>query len=299
MLCSGVLGLGGFDLHELFLPWTSQWHSLCVSWVERGRSWDFVYRSLVCGHALPRGSFYESLKLMGLVHLMVISGMHLLFLERLLSRGLFLLPSKSVFKKAWIFLCLGFYAMVCSLKPPVVRALVSLLVRDFNERFKLHWPGPQRVLVTGALCLALFPHWSLSYSLILSWGASLSLSLTRGIFREGVCFLCLYPLLLPLAPQNLTNLFFQWALAPLLSYVLFPLSLLASVVSPLRGGVDGLWALVGEGFSFLTLSLPPLGEGKSFPLFLAWLYLFCFHVGVHFWRCHSRRKALWGKGVSL
>lgn len=296
LFLSWILGGGFFDLRGFLFPWTSQLHALCLSWVETGASWDFVYRSLVCGHSLPRGSFYESLRLMGLIHLMVISGTHLLFLERLLSRGFFWWSSKSLLKRGFLFLCLAFYVGVCSLKPPVVRAFLSLLVSHFNRSFKLHWPGYQKVLFTGSLCLALFPDWWSSYSLVLSWGASLSLSLARGRLREGLCFLLLYPLLLPLAPQNLTQLFFHWAVAPFLSCVLFPLSLLVSFVPFFREFGDGVWSLVGSLFSFLALSLPPLGEGRPFPLFFSWLYLFGLHFVIHFLRQYWIRRKFWGKG---
>lgn len=287
---SVILGVFDVDLQKELFPWTSKMHALCLQWVNRGSELDFIYRSLVCGHRLPEGSFYESLRVMGLLHLMVISGTHLLFLEKILSRLLFWLSPSSFFKRTFIVIILGLYAGIGSLKPPVVRAFLSLIVSQFNRSWKCHWPGHQRAFITGSLCLALFPHWGSSYSLILSWGASLSLSLAKGFRREIWCFLLLYPLLLPLAPQALTNLFFHWVFSPFLSYLLFPLSLFVSLFPDLRFIGDGLWKGVDFFFSILRLSLPPLGEGIRIPLFFLWLYLISLHFLVYFVRVYWKRS---------
>ena len=332
LIFSVTLGLK-LSLHEKLSPLTTELHRLCIDWVSSSpvsdrilsitaaasdtmtastatmasdtmtssasvrasASWDFIYRSLLCGESLPQGSFYESLKLLGLVHLMVVSGAHLIFFERILYRILFFIsPSFSFLKKSLMFSLLILYAFCCLLKPPVVRALLSLSLSGLNHRFRWGLPGHQMTLLNGALCLALFPHWWTSYSLILSWGASLSLSLAKGFRREFFCFFLLYPLLLPIAPQNPVVLLSNWFFAPLFSCIMFPLSLFVSFVPYFRFFGDAIWSGVERGFFFFSLALPPLSEGVRIPLFYLWCYIGCLHFVIYFLKIYTKRKSLKG-----
>lgn len=279
-----------FDFHESLLQLAIPLHNSCLSFINQGGELNFIYQSLICGESLPKNSFYQALRTLGLLHLMVISGTHMLLLERILSKILFLPSSVRLLKRGLLLFFLLLYAFIGLLKPPVVRAFVSLCLNLLNQKFQLKWAKHQRVLLSGAICLMIFPTWWTSYSLILSWAGSLALSLTRGIKKELCCFLLLYPLLLPLAPQSPVSLFSNWIFAPILTVFLFPLTLCAIPIPLLQPLIDFIWEKVESFLYLFTLSLPSLSEGIKFPLFWAWSYLMTVHFMIYFWKIYKKRN---------
>ena len=87
------------DITEL----SSYLHSQCLSVLSFKGQWKPAYEALICGQRLPKGPLRQVFTEGGLIHLMVVSGAHLLFMEKLWMK--YSLP---FFKKQGFFFLLYF-----------------------------------------------------------------------------------------------------------------------------------------------------------------------------------------------
>lgn len=241
--------------------------------------------SLVCGQKLTNEKLKLELSKTSLIHLFVISGSHLILLEGVLR----LIRMPDYLR----FIILSFYTLATGWQPPTVRALFSVGLRHLLRRFKCFLPGDLQTLLAGLVLLFFFPAWWNSLSLLMSWCASLALC-TPGLFRIknnftrtlvsqfAIWTFMLFPLW-GIGSLHPLSLLYNILLAPVISFILLPLSFLA-VVHP--------WALalferVLEFFG-RTLSLfsePILTErGVSPPVSYLWIWILVLHLTFHFLR---------------
>ena len=91
--------------------------------------WEEYYRAVVCGVSLEPSIEKSLLVDLGLIHIIVVSGSHLVFLSRILKEGM---------KLSWgTFIFLLIFVAMTGMEPPVVRAFVSLTLSLLVKRFKL------------------------------------------------------------------------------------------------------------------------------------------------------------------
>ena len=118
----------------------------------------------------------------GLSHLLSVSGTHLVLLAGLLAALLSPLPQS--WRRIMMTLCLGMYALICGLKPPVLRALLMSLVllwgkgenKGCNASRQPYKAERGYLLCLVALILLLFkPLWLLDLGFQLSFGAAAGL----------------------------------------------------------------------------------------------------------------------------
>lgn len=241
--------------------------------------------SLVCGQKLTNENLKSDLSKTSLIHLFVISGSHLILFESVLR----FLRMPDYLR----FALLAFYTVATGWQPPTARALFSLGSRHLLVRFKCFLPGDLLTLLAGLILLFFFPAWWNSLSLLMSWCASLALC-TPGLFRVksplartltsqfAIWIFMLFPLW-GIGSLHPLSLLYNILLAPLISFLLLPLSFLA-VAHP--------WALAAfervlDIFSH-TLSLfsdPILSErGITHPVPLLWMWILVLHLSFHFLR---------------
>lgn len=214
-----------------------------------------LYQALVCGTALPASEYQQLFLDTGLIHLMVVSGAHLAFLDKSMDRW----PEKP----RWAVLF--FYAWLTGFGPPIVRALVRRALGNFGHHQGL---SPLQLdFVASLSTLLIRPDWVVSRSFLMSWMCSLALSFPFGPlpFR---CFLFLYPF----APGAPVAVFWNAVITPVIGNLLFPLCLASFLLHPLTALCDRLW----EVFLFL-LRIGPHAPGATWFLStrsLIWLPLF-------------------------
>jgi len=191
-----------------------------------------LYSAMVCGTSLPAGWEKQVFLDSGLIHIMVVSGAHLLFLESLLSRA----PRRVRLP------CLFFYCWFTGFGAPVVRAFAHRVVQTFLQ--PKGWSGIQIEAAAVTLTLALWPSWLLSRSLQMSWMCALALSLPR-ILRPAALDQAVkaYALLFVFAGAPLLSIAWNTLLAPLVGVILFPLCLSVLLFPWLSGPVDLVWDL--------------------------------------------------------
>ena len=185
---------------------------------------------MVCGAALPPGEELTLFLDTGLIHLMVVSGAHLMFLER----GLEWLPSRA----RW--LTLAFYCWLTGFGPPVVKALARRSVSAPLGR--RGWSGLQIEAASVAVTLSFIPEWLFSRSFLMSWVCALALALPPLLRRAELDLaLKVHLLMYAFCAGAGVGVFWNALFAPLVGAVLFPLSLAALAVPPLTPLTDLVW----------------------------------------------------------
>jgi hypothetical protein len=205
-----------------------------------------LYDALICGTNLPPGHEKQIFVDTGLIHLMVVSGSHLVFLEMLLA----FLPS-GVLK-----ILLGGYCYLTGFQAPVVRAFLRRVIGPSLRA----WSGMTSLQIEAAavlLALALYPEWLGSRSFLMSWMCGLALAAPK-IFPRAPHFdlaLKAYVFLLPFCWASPVSVAWNTLLAPFVGFILFPVCILAIFIPPLVAVSDWMW------WAFLKiLDLGPQGE---------------------------------------
>ncbi len=281
--------LGAF--HTILLPVLKNLSTIankfCVLSVPDSQ-WSPVYNAIVCGNPLLPGEFKSRLIITGLIHLIVVSGSHLIFLVAVAEK---FVPNRGV-----LFLILGAFTLMTGLQPPTVRAMVNLSVAENAVSQNLFWTKAQQTMLGGLLTLFLFPAWASSHSFVMSWAASFALATNQHDVKSWRyhfwVYFVLFPIFLPLSPLNpisiLTNLLF----APVVGAVLFPFSLFAFLGSGPAHLVDILWQIFDSCLKIISaeapLTIPPI----NFSLLWLWVYLFALHIGDHINYVTRKRKPL-------
>lgn len=262
----------------------------CLQQVQTGKTeFTDLYSALLCGKRLPAGEIKKTFLSLGIIHLMVISGAHLIFLEKIWK----LLPSFRL-KNTLLGFFLLIYSMSAGLSPPVLRALFSLLLARINKDLKLFWSPYVRVQISGLLCLLCQNSWFHSLSLQLSWVASMGMSnhqLSR-LHSCAITFILILPIVSQWGGLHPLSIIVNWLMTPLTSCVLLPLSLLTLPFPFLRFLTDKLW----EQFLQITNLLRPLMENKGIELswslssFQIWIYIAVTFILLQFFFTFFKRK---------
>lgn len=246
----------------------SNWlHQSCLQ-LSPETNYENLYQAIVCGaplkHPLHRSLFQQS----GLIHIIVVSGSHLVFLSEIL-RNLHLRS-----KKIHILL-LGLYSLLCQLQAPVFRSYIFFLINTFNEYYRLHIPHFYQHIFTILLCLFFFPDWANSLSFQLSLCASIALSFSKShIVKCLWVFVCIFPLL-GFAGLSWLSILTNITISPLIGGLLFPLSALCFLFPSLTHYNDLLWSFLISSIEILqtfsknspTLYLSPT------PTLVIWSFL--------------------------
>ena len=267
-----ILCVNPFSILSFFQPIGQELNRLCLQRVSAEDPWTVIYSAIVCGERLPEGELKKTFIALGIIHLMVISGAHLIFLERAWR----LLPAFR-FKDSLLALFLLTYSLSAGLKPPVLRALFSLLLARLNKELKLFWSPYLRVCISGLLCLLCQSGWFHSLSLQLSWIASMGMS-NPYFSRIKSCiitFLLILPIVSSWSSVHPLSIIINWLIAPVAGSLLLPLSLLLIPFPFIRPLVNTLW----EMFVHALNSLRPLVENQGIELswslgsFGIWVYI--------------------------
>lgn len=206
-----------------------------------------TYSALVCGSNLRGGEFQQNLKNLGIYHMMIISGSHLVFISMIIEL-FFNLPifAKENLKgfKAAAFTLIIIYSLATGFEAPVVRALLGMGLNSLQQRKKLFWSQNEVIFISVLVCLAFFAPWRNSYSLLLSFVASISLNLCSrngSLLKNIKIYFLILPFLLPLAAPGFFSILSNMVLSPIIGFVLFPLSFLSYVIPYFYFAVDPLW----------------------------------------------------------
>ena len=254
------------------LPLSEELHGLCLQKLNFESRFSDIYKALVCGKRLPFGGSIRDLFTQGgLIHLTVISGAHLFFLERFWKK----LPLPFFIKTYGLFVVLILYAFAGNMQAPVARALFAFYLFQLSVSFKLFWDSSFINLLSGLLCLLYKASWANSFSLQLSLLACFLQNVSKHSLKKGFfIYLFLLPLINRWGALHPFSVFIHWAFAPLVGSFLFPLSFLSPFIPWLYGVSDFLWGLslkLLRRLSFFPSKTPLMGF--FIPKDWVWLYI--------------------------
>ena len=191
-----------------------------------------LYEALVCGVDLPPGEPRQLFIDTGLIHVMVVSGSHLVFIEGFIGY----LPMRLRLA------LLATYSYLVGFQAPVVRALVR---RAIGPGVTRRWglTSLQVEAATAITALLLYPPWLLSRSFLMSWMCGLAMCAPPIWPKHPHWDLALkcYLFLLPFTASSPLTIGWNALLAPFIGILLFPACVLAMIIPPLHVCTDFLW----------------------------------------------------------
>jgi predicted membrane metal-binding protein len=205
---------------------------LCQTWMPK-TDLHSLYDALICGTALSASREKQIFVDTGLIHLMVVSGSHLVFLELLLG-----------FLPARIRLAiLAAYCYLTGFQAPVVRAFLRRLI---GPKLSEWWAltGLQTEAAAVMLALAIYPQWFWSRSFLMSWMCGLALAAPK-IFPRFPNFdlaVKAYLFLLPFCAASPVSIAWNTLLAPFVGLILFPACILSIALPPFVVVSDWMWS---------------------------------------------------------
>jgi predicted membrane metal-binding protein len=220
---------GGLDF--LTGTWLTAGPALCRGWLP-STPMNPLYDALVCGASLPPGHEKQMFVDTGLIHLMVVSGSHLVFIELLLA----FLPAYAR------RVVLGGYCWLTGFQAPVARAFLRRSIGPFLQRVS-GLTSLQLEAATILLALSLYPPWLGSRSFLMSWMCGLALCSPK-IFKRAPHFdqaVKSYLFLLPFCWASPVSVAWNTLLAPFVGLLLFPVCILAMVIPPFVTVSDWMW----------------------------------------------------------
>lgn len=263
----------GTNLPQKMADFAAPFHQACHRLAPQTTETE-NYRAVVCGTSLSQSSFRDELRQTGLIHLMVVSGSHVAFLETVLVNA----SRRCSLIRRMIPIFLLLFALVNLLEAVVMRALFSLFFRRLNERLHLSWSDVQILCLAGLLSLGFCKGKSSLLSLCLSWLLSLALlnlnSSKSNSFLENVrAYLFIAPGLLPFSLPHPLSILCNFVFAPIIGFALFPTSLLAFFIPGFATVSDCLWRIVKEIVHFIASYVPQGLERCEVPLVVLLIYV--------------------------
>lgn len=258
---------------ELLKPGAEYFHQFCIAQAPHSE-WKSFYLAIVCAEPLPESGFKHALKLSSLLHMIVVSGTHLIVLEQILKKISEFAPK---IRALIPFVILGF-VFITLLSPPAIRALMHYFITKTNTNKKLFLRPVQLSWLSTLLVLAVFPEWIYSLSLLLSTAASLGVSLIFNshvslIKKHTLIYLFMALFLLPIGIPHPLSILFNVVLVPVFGGILFPLSLICFFIPCLTFITDFLWDVLSRFLQTLTMGLAPLYQSEV-NLGILWIGLF-------------------------
>lgn len=290
-----------FSIFDSIISFCQKLHWSCMNELPQNSNFLPELQALVCGENFQQMNSAHLYVSSGLIHLFVVSGAHLLVLEKIL-RFIF-----SFFKEFFspttesflVFTFLLFYAGICELNPPVTRALLLFCLTDTIFFGKIFWPRSNKIFLAGLVCLFLHPQWITSLSLQLSWLIALAgllatdcFKITHRLASQTFHFLMIYPTLLLFQNPSFFSIFLNLIFSWFLELILFPLALLVTGLPFLTPLFDFLMQLLKTILQNAELNLlPSTLTDKYEVLQFNWGLILTTHVALHFFNLFKKRNS--------
>ena len=207
-----------------------------------GESRDLAFALLFGGSRLLDDDLEQALKDVGLLHLIVVSGLHLQIYDRTMERLLRFVGLPRTFRRLIVLLILVGLIVVTDYHPSCVRSVLLLIIRESCFVFRRRMDRLDQLALVTSVMLVINPYWASGAGFLLGTLAYGSLSYPR---RPSI--VRLYMVMLPF--QLVLNgylspvyILFNLVLAALMDQVL-PLMVLTIIIKPIQ--FLGEWWLLG------------------------------------------------------
>ena len=273
-------------------------HHICLLSLPRTLENLRSLEALVCGKNMQDLELKHLLVQSSLIHIFVVSGSHFIFLRKILAH----LP----ILRMCPLLILSLYAMITLCQPPSLRALLFLSLVGLSERRKLFLSPSVLVFLSSVICVAIFPHWLSSRSLLMSMMAALVIAVTSEVrekknekeagnlrslfFTQSILYLVMGFCLWGFSNLHPLSILINILLGPLIGMLLFPLGFLVVFIPPLAFLFDfAMNSLIW----ILQKNAEVLGETASVsPLefYWQWVLFFTLLIASYHYLIHRKRQ---------
>lgn len=258
--------------------------------------------AFLCGTNIVDSEQQFAFKNTGLIHLIVVSGSHLKLLSLFLVKIFSEIIKSSLLLNLILLPTMIFYCFLTGFQAPALRAFFQYLLGLVSERLKLNWNLNQRTLLSGVFLLVLFPGWIYSFSFYLSWLTSLGFcfpfpqtefnkwsSLLKHLFISSFVQLLVSS---ALKSFSVISLFCNIAIAPVLSVILWPMSLAPLITEKLNSLSDFAWLKIIYFLKSITPSTlaTPQVDFNNFDWFSHWLLIAFVHSAFHWFSLAKSRR---------
>jgi predicted membrane metal-binding protein len=210
-------------------------HKTCIEWVQNKGTYDFLNLKILCSYSsitLRNDSYFklsEIFKGLGLIHLLVASGTHLLILKKSVESFLNIWTRS----KAPLFLFLIIFIFCSNFSGPVTRCFVQIIISHNSKKHSMGFSPINLTLMSSLIYLLFFPSAFATLSFWLSVSASLIIALfSRNIVLLSIVFyFVLSPFIIDFSWPQISSILINILLTPILApliivnsalYVLIP-----------------------------------------------------------------------------
>lgn len=276
-----VFSLIRFSASEILAPVAEKTHIFCISQLPLDSFSLAELKALVCAENFSNIGESELYISTGLIHLFVVSGAHLILIERILK--------VCRCRENLVFPLMLMYGFACNLNAPVCRCLFAFMLSDYLSKKNIVWPVHFRVLAIGLTTLAFNYTWISSLSLQMSWIAAFLVMLGKkffmgssSLFKQSLFFISLFPTLVFFQVPSISIILVNLIFAPILEFFLFPLGLLTWFFSFSYPVFDFFIILIKKFLTLLEMDYQfQLNELPENLVFFNWIFIFSLHLTFH------------------
>ena len=221
-------------------------------------------QSLILGNNIIDEEIKESYQKNGISHLLAISGMHILILSGTLLFILNKILKNQNISYIVIMLFLIIYMSITNFTPSIVRAILMFIVMTIKKQLNLKIESKMVLILIFSVFLLINPYYIYNLGFLLSFITSFYIMLFNKITKQYntklqksfvislIAFLASSPIIINnFFSLNLLSPLINLVLAPLISDLIYPLSLISLVIKP----VDDILFLLITFFENISLKL--------------------------------------------
>lgn len=177
---------------------------------------------------------------LGISHLFVVSGLHVVLLISIIEKIFKKLLKNSRIKTILTMILLIVYTFITNFMISVIRVVSGFVIKEVNKSYQLHLDTLDVVSIVTIMSLICNPYYIFNSSFILSFGLTYALIIGSKILKsknylDGLIKMSIYcqivgiPLSYDFSNQiNLLSVVFNMIFVPFVSYIFLPLSLITS-----------------------------------------------------------------------
>ena len=199
---------------------------------------SYLYAFILGDSSYIEDEIYNNYRINGITHLFALSGLHVSMFSSFL---LYLLKKIKLSEKlSFIFtsLFLIFFSFIASFTPSILRAVIFFILSGINEIYYFFIKPKYLLFITFILLAMINPLYIFNTGFILSFTITFFILLNNEnkknssvLYISFISFLASFPIVINLSYEiNIVGLFNNLLFIPLVSYIVFPLSLICMFV---------------------------------------------------------------------